>query len=104
MKFCNIISHHDKSFIKILFHKLKRNVNSLIGNNLRHIMLEINMNTIDQIDSKLINNLVYFDIPTGEEYRVTLLKELIDVKNNLFFIPGFSFVEIDFMINHVCTT
>ena len=50
-----------------------------------------------------VRKLCYFQPPSGEEWRIPLLLELLDAREGRSVIPGVDAAELDFMIGQVCT-
>ena len=46
----------------------------------------------------------YKEIPTGEEYRVNVIKEIIQIRNNELEVPGFEKHEFDEILRFVCVS
>ena len=44
----------------------------------------------------------YREVPTGEEFRIDFIKEIIDVKNNKSEFSGFTMEELDEILQHLC--
>ena len=101
IKFCDTLNCSNKLFLKSLYSKLKFDVNSIIGNNLRKIMLELDLGSINDINCGKIDCLNYVEIPGSEYYRIDLLKDLINIRAGNDLLPGFSYDEIQTMIDYV---
>ena len=59
------------------------------------------MENLRKID---FENLVFRSLPPGEEWRVSIIKELIDVKFDASKIEHFNAEEVDEMLAYICTT
>ena len=71
--------------------------------NLQNIMLRVGKTRIEDIipsDRKV----VFKEIPAGQEWRINVVKELSDVKNNNLEVSGFELEEIKTMLTWICTT
>ena len=82
----------------------ENNTMTKTGQNLRTILLLTKKNLITQIQQSDLVSLKYKNIPEGEEWRVQLLKELIDIRHNPEMLHEFSYAEIDEMIYQASTT
>ena len=60
--------------------------------------------TIEDLEVKDDNSIHYHKVPACEEWRVGLLKEMIDIKNEEIDVPGIEMDQLDQIINYVCTT
>ena len=66
-------------------------------------MLRVGKTSIEDInpsDSKV----VFKEIPVGEEWRVNIVKEIIEVQNNNLEVSGFESEEIKTILTWICTT
>ena len=50
------------------------------------------------------SNMKYFPLPENENWRVPLIKELLDVKAQNLTLTGFTNKEIDDLIVYACTS
>ena len=76
---------------------------SVTGRNLRHILLQTSIFHIRKLKSRDITA-KYRDIPRGEEYRVNVIKEIIDIKNQQLEVAGFDDHELDEILRFVCVS
>ena len=67
-------------------------------------MIELGKNSVDNIRVEDIDTMEYHTIPENEEWRVSLVKEIIEVKENEYEVPGFTNEELEEIINFVCTS
>ena len=51
-----------------------------------------------------IDSMEYYKIPENESWRVNLLTELIETKENNYEVPGISRDELDDILRYICTT
>ena len=49
-----------------------------------------------------VRNMCYFPPPPGEEWRIPLVKELLDIKDEQLEVPGISTEDIDQIIEEIC--
>ena len=82
---------------------MKINARSTTGQNLRNMMLLFNKNSIDEIEEKDIIEYVYAPVENKDEWKLQMIKELIDVKNKELEIENLSKEEVDHMIEYLCT-
>ena len=76
---------------------------TVTGRNLRNILLRTNQDDVRQLKpSDYIAK--YRDIPTEEEYRVAVVKEIVEIKNHQLEVEGFTDYELDCILNHVCVS
>ena len=46
----------------------------------------------------------YREIPVDEQFRVDLIKEIIEVKHKKLEVPGFSMEELDEIMQQICVS
>ena len=83
---------------------MKDDARSTTGQNLRNMMLLFNKNSIDEIEEKDIIEYVYAPVESHDEWKLQMIKELIDVKNKELEIENLSKEEVDHMIEYLCTS
>ena len=93
-----------KRAIKSMFNICQYDANTITGSNFRKIMLLCKKTNIDQIDDNDIQNLTYSPVPLNEEWRVNLIKDLLEARNDPDILPGFSNVEISDMLEFACVS
>ena len=49
-------------------------------------------------------NLQYRAVPEAQQYRVGIVKELIEVQNNQLEVPGFTLDELDELLQYLCVS
>ena len=59
------------------------------------------MDELLKMDYKKID---YHKISIEEQWRVSLIEEIIDIRYNQLDVEGFEFEEIDEILNFVCTS
>ena len=82
---------------------VKNDCRSTTGNNLRKIMLMLNKNNLDPIAKYDLSNLLYAKVPPDDEWKITLAKEIIDVRDKLTVLPGFSIDELNHILESITT-
>ena len=48
-----------------------------------------------------LDNIIYKEIPDGEEWRVHTLKKLMEIRQNPEMLPNFSYEDIEDLISFV---
>ena len=103
LNFIEQIKKSNKSVSKALLHTIKHDVNSVTGSNLRNIMKLVNKNSISDLspdDSRLV---LYHPVPAEEEWRISLVRELIDIRSQSADLQGFSWKELEDILHFACT-
>ena len=82
---------------------IKQDCRSTTGRNLRKLMLFLNKTSINDISKDDFAKLTYNVIPPGEEWKINLAKEIIDVKNNHLDIGTLDNAEADDILEFILT-
>ena len=59
-----------------------------------------NVNEISKVD---INNQIYNSIPSGHEWKVSLAKEILQIKNDNLETENLNATELDEILHHILT-
>ena len=102
VNFTKKILASDKAVLRTVFHMIKRDCRSTTGENLRKIMLILGETNVEKLESVKLLSKTYVDIPTGDEWKINIAKELLDTRN-LLIINGFKRKELDEMLEFVTT-
>ena len=103
VNFIQSIRLSKKRSLRELLKVLEFDTMSVTGRNLRHILLQTSIFDIRKLKSRDITA-KYKDIPRGEEYRVNVIKEIIDIKNQQLEVAGFDDHELDEILRFVCVS
>ena len=91
--------------MKALYNSIRYDCRSITGNNLRNIMLLLNVNNIDSINPNSLKEIKYHKASNNEErYRINMVKELIEVKRHNLQVSDFNTSEIDEILDYLCIT
>ena len=105
IKFTQKIANSTKTPMKTLYNCIRKDCKSTTGNNLRRIMLLVDVDNIDYISTNMLEKMKYHETTNDEEkLRIGMVKELIEVKHKRFHLENFSVIEIDQMLEYLCTT
>ena len=100
--FKNQVKKSSKKVLKHLYSIAENDCNSITGKNLRKIMLFCDADSISSLNFTDIDNQTYSEIPESELWRVTLLEELLMVRQGKMDIPGFTPNEITNLLDDIC--
>ena len=106
-KFLSFIGQLEKCPKKIvgnLLRLIKHDVNSTTGANLRQISMLCNKNNINDLNTNDADMVEYHPIPEDELWRVNIIRDIIDARQNNTVIEGFSIDELDGYMDFVCTS
>ena len=94
MNFIQKIAGSAKRVLRLMLVNVKNDSQSTTGRNLRKIRLMLSKANSDHINSHDFDNMVYAKIPTNGEWKLTMAKEITNIRNGLLEIPGFTRKEI----------
>ena len=83
--------------------KLMNNVNSTTGSNLKEISLLVNKR-VDDLSPRDASEILYHPVSNQEEFRVSFIWELLNVKDDQLEVVGFSEDELGMILEHLCTS
>ena len=105
-RFLNFLTQIEKSTKQVpkqLLKFIKRDARSTTGSNLRNILLLTGKDTIDEISRDDTKALKYYECEPENQWKIKMLTELIDVKNNKLTVEGFNHDELDEMVTFLCS-
>ena len=105
INFTQKITNSTKTPMKTLYNCIRKDCRSTTGNNLRRILLFLDVNIIDCINMKSLEKMKYHEASNdNEKRRIAMVKELIDVKRKQCHLENFTTIEIDRILEYLCTT
>ena len=105
-RFLSLLSQINRSPKKVprfLLNTIKNDARSTTGLNLRNMMLLFKKNNIDDVVEKDIIEYTYAPVEEKDEWKIQMVKELIDVKNDEVQIENITKEEADLIIEFLCT-
>ena len=104
LRFTELIMKSNKKSLIHVFKMIRRDVQSVTGNNLRKMMMMTGKSDIEDLCADDISKAEYAPIPLDEKWRIDLLDELIDVKYGNSKVENLNNDEIDDLIQFVCSS
>ena len=104
LNFTKQIRKSSKFVTNMILRTIQYDVKSVTGYNLRRIMLETGKTTIDQLNNVGINSIEYQPVRNEDKWKISVIKECIDVKFGRLEIDGFSFEELEEISSHLCVS
>ena len=102
--FIGRIKDSKKPVLKQLYDLAKCDVRTTTGSNLRNILLLTNLYDVDNLHPGLVNSLEYHKMEEKEQWRISMVKELIDIKHGVTVLPdGWSTEDLETIMTFVCT-
>ena len=102
MSFIENIQKSKKVALKQLLELVKRDVRCTTGSNLRFIMLLTGNNTIEDLKACKVD-FDYHTVEKCDEWKIKLVKELIDVQQDDLTVEGLEQAELDEILDYLCT-
>ena len=83
IKFVNTLCATERRCVKSLFEYVRGDVRSLVGGNLRQILLETQVLVVPGVTRPSeLNNYCVYPVPEDEAYRLPLLQSLLEIRND----------------------
>ena len=76
---------------------------SVLGSNLRNLMLLLGKSTVHDINIYDLEKLSYHKIEEMNMWKINCIKEIIDVKTGVMEVPGFTNTELNTILCHLCS-
>ena len=102
VKFLETVLTCSKGSVRYLASLVKDDHRTLMGRTISKISSDCNVARVSLV-SNTVRTMSYFTPPIGEEWRIPLVTELIDVRDGKFSIQDIDPDEINFMLNEICT-
>ena len=80
LNFIRSIKDSKKIVLKLLYDIVKEDTRTTTGSNLRNILLLTDCSSVDQLKPSLVQNMKYKQIKVANKWRVTIIKEILDMK------------------------
>ena len=101
--FLNQISKSKKYLPKQLLNCIKEDTQSITGKNIRNIKISTNIGRYECLNKSDINKFEYAPVPNDSKWKVSMVRELTDIKYNVKEMQGFDQSEIETFISYVAT-
>ena len=101
--FMEKIRNSTKQILKMLYQITRKDVKTVTGSNLRNILCLTDLCDVDMLDKNSVANLKYSSVDEDNRWRVSMVKELIDMKNSLDDpLNGWEPEELDEILEFAC--
>jgi hypothetical protein len=101
LKFVESIECSTKRAIRSVLKKVKYDCRSNTGHNLRNMMLVAGNSTVSELKPGCFKKHVYKNVPSGDEWKIPLAREMIEILSAELAVDGFQQEEINDMLHHV---
>ena len=103
VKFYETNSNCKKPSIRILSKVCESDLRTRYGQNLRNISDRCQTSLADLTVPEVKSKVRYRELPEEEEFRIPILREMLDARNNNTTVDGLSRKDMNDIINYVCT-
>ena len=103
VKFIDSIRTSSKAILRKMLSVVIHDCRSNTGQNLRKLMKIAGKSKVDDIRKSDFEDLIYNDIPEGNEWKIKLAEEIIELKNGTLKIDFLTHKEINEILTHVVT-
>ena len=104
MNFIKQVRNSPKHVLRQLYSLASSDARTVTGQNLRNILLLTDNLHVDQLDPSVVNTNKYHEIEKNDMWRISMVKEILDIKyGNLVLPDGWTEEELDMMLNMACT-
>ena len=86
-----------------MFSKLKLNVRSTTGSNLKEISLLVDKR-VEDLSPKEAYDVHYHQVRNEDQFRVGFIWEILNVKNGQLEVSGFTETELEMILENLCTS
>ena len=80
----------------------KSDVRSITGSNVRNILLLTEKDTIEHVTKRDIKKLKYHKVAIEDSWKIDIVKELIEIKNDQLSLNDFTKEELNEILTHLC--
>ena len=101
IKFWHSLRTCNKGSIRYLANLVYDDRRTLTGRSVTNIAVDCGADRMS-LNLTCVRNMRYFPPPPGEEWRIPLVKELLDIKDEKLEVPGISTEDIDLIIEEIC--
>jgi hypothetical protein len=104
LNFINRIKQSPKPVLRHLYSIVKADVRTTTGSNLRNILLQTSLSSVDDLQPSIVQEIKYMKIRDMDMWRIPIIKEAMDIKcGNLNPPEGWTREELDEILQLACT-
>jgi hypothetical protein len=104
LNFVKQINKSSKFVTNLCLSTIQYDVRSITGYNLRKIMIETGKTDINQHNDVRTDDIEYHPVRNEDKWKISVIKECIDVKFGNLSIEGFSSEELEEICSHLCVS
>ena len=103
ISFINKIKETKKESLKMLLDIVELDTRTTTGHNLRKLMIQTNSETVSEMLMKK-SDFQYFPLDSSENWKINMLKEIIDVKHDEVSVAKIDDAELEDILVFLCTS
>ena len=104
VKFVSSLASSAKTSVRYLADVVQQDLRTQVGRTLRRISTECGVELAALTPQAVKRSLRYFAVPDNQQWRISLLLELLDARNKKLIIENLTTEQIDKIIEEVCIT
>ena len=104
LAFLHQIEKSKKNLPKKILKCVMKETRSTTGSNLRKMMILFNKVRVEDISKSDVDAFKYAEVPPGNEWRVEMVKEMIEIRNSNLEVENFDEEELEEILNYLCTS
>ena len=102
-RFILLIRNSPKKTLNMLMLEAMKDVRSVTGSNMRNIMLLLGKSKVEDVQYHDYASLSYFKLKDDENWKVAMIKEIVEIKFGDREVHGFNLDEVTAMLDQLCT-
>ena len=104
LNFTNKIKQSPKAVLRHLYSIAKSDVRTTTGANLRNILLQTSLSSVDDLQPGVVKQLKYMEIKARDMWRIPIIKEVMDIRSGDIEPPdGWTREELEDILHLACT-
>ena len=104
LSFIEKVKQSPKQIMRHLYNICKDDVRTTTGSNLRNILLQTSLPSVDDLQPGIVQQLKYFKIKDRDMWRIPIIKEAMDIRAGNLDIPeGWTKDELEEILHLACT-
>ena len=90
-----------KEVLRSVLRKIENDCRSTTGRNIRKLLLESDVYQLSDVN---VNSRAYNETPKGDEWKIDMVEEILNVKTGYMQVPDFTLEELNGICEVLCST
>lgn len=103
LSFIAQIKKSKKRLPKLMLNLIKDDIRSTTGRNLRGILLQTTKVNVGQLVKSDFQQLKYHPIDDNQKWKTDVITEILEIRNDELVVDGFSIMELEEILSHLCS-